>query len=97
MEQEKNRDKKSSHDDVLKRLIIGLIYLAIVILIFGAGIFVGGTKARFSYRWAENYHKNFGGPRSGFLSDWQKFQVKDFIEDGKDKLIKKFNKETSAE
>jgi hypothetical protein len=28
-------------------------------------------KARFSYSWAESYHKNFAGPREGFFGDWR--------------------------
>jgi hypothetical protein len=53
--------------DVLKWIIFGLAIFVAVVLIFGAGIFVGEMKARFSYRWAENYHKNFGGPQGGFM------------------------------
>jgi len=57
--------------DILKWVIIGLISFAAVVLIFGAGIIVGGMKARFSYRWAESYHKNFAGPGSGFIGEWK--------------------------
>lgn len=59
--------------DILKKIIIGLAGFVLVVLIFGAGTFVGGMKARFSYRWAENYHRNFGGPRNGFMGDWRNF------------------------
>jgi len=62
---------KKTHQDVLKWIIIGLFVFVVVVLIFGAGIMVGGMKARFSYRWAENYHKNFAGPREGFFGNWQ--------------------------
>ena len=49
---------------IIKILIaIGLIVLAL--LVFKAGEFVGFRKAGFSYRFAENYHRNFGGPRTG--------------------------------
>jgi len=64
---------KKTHRDALKWIIIGLVVFAIIILIFGAGMFVGGMKAKFSYRWAENYHKNFAGPSDGFLKDWRAF------------------------
>lgn len=30
---------------------------------------MGFRKASFSYRWAENYHLNFGAPRGGILRD----------------------------
>jgi len=56
-------------------IFVGLAGLAIVILIFCIGMFVGEKKAGFSYRWAESYHQNFGGPRGGFLGDWQKLPL----------------------
>lgn len=69
MNEEKQNIKISR--DALKKIVIGLAIFAIAILIFGAGILVGGMKARFSYRWAESYHKNFAGPRGGFFGDWR--------------------------
>ncbi len=71
MDREKNQTKKSTRYDILKWIIIGLAGFVIVILIFSLGMFVGGLKARFSYRWAEQYHKMFAGPRRGFFGDWQ--------------------------
>ena len=41
--------------------------LFIVLLAFGTGVHVGFRKANFSYRWGENYHRNFGGPRQGWF------------------------------
>lgn len=76
-----NEIKQKIHPDALKRIIIGLAVLAALVLIFGAGMFIGGMKARFSYRWAENYHRNFGGPQGGFFSDWRMTPPNsDFIE-----------------
>jgi len=63
---------ENKQKDALKWIIIGLASFVIVILIFNAGMFVGGMKARFSYKWAESYHENFAGPRGGFLGDWRK-------------------------
>ncbi|MBI4744538.1 MAG: hypothetical protein HY776_06950 [Actinobacteria bacterium] len=60
----KNILKDSS---LLKGIIIGIAVLLILIAVFSLGIFVGTQKARFSYRWAGYYHKNFGGPRGGFM------------------------------
>jgi len=77
---EDKQDNKKLNQDVLKRVIIGLAGFVIVALIFGAGIFVGGMKARFSYRWAESYHKNFAGPQEGFFGDWRTLPPSDFIE-----------------
>jgi hypothetical protein len=57
--------------DILKWIIVGLAGFVIVIVIFSVGMFVGGMKARFSYRWAESYHKNFAGPQGGFFGNWR--------------------------
>lgn len=65
--------------DVLKRVIVGLVGFAVIILVFGIGVKIGALKAGYSYRWAENYHKNFGGPKGGFMDDWRKFPAEDFI------------------
>ena len=68
-----------NNDDVknkLKSLVrsryftISLIVLAEIILLlaaFGMGMAVGFRKANFSYQWGENYDRNFGGPRHGFM------------------------------
>lgn len=69
MTEEKNN--KKINQDALKWVILGLAGFAAIVLIFAAGIIVGGMKAKFSYEWAENYHKNFGGPKAGFLSNWR--------------------------
>ena len=68
---EDKQDNKKINRDMLKWIIVGLAGFVIVILIFGVGMFVGGMKARFSYSWAESYHKNFAGPREGFFGDWR--------------------------
>ena len=44
--------------------------LIILLLVFKVGVFVGYRKAGFSYRWGENYHRNFGGPRGGFFGNF---------------------------
>ena len=81
MSEQKQSNKKIS-SDILKWIIFGIVIFAIIFLIFGAGMVVGGMKANFSYRWAESYHKNFAGPRGGFLGDWRKMPPLpgDFIE-----------------
>jgi len=67
--------------DVLKWIVIGLAGFVIIVLVFGTGMFVGQMKARFSYRWAESYHKNFAGPEGGFFGDWRTLPPPgDFIE-----------------
>lgn len=54
--------------------------LIVLLLAFKAGEFAGYKKAQFSYRWGENYHRNFAGPREGFFGDFKRgFGGKDFI------------------
>jgi len=79
-EEKPKNEEKPQHKDRLKWFILGFCGLFIILLILGLGIFIGSSKARFSYRWAENYHKNFGGPRGGFMGDWRGFPGGDFIE-----------------
>jgi len=63
-ETQKNQTKKG---DILKLILIGLGVFIISALIFKTGMFIGAMKASFSYRWAEEYHRNFAGPRAGFF------------------------------
>lgn len=79
MEEQQN-NKKFIHHDILKWIILGLFIIAIIILVFGVGILVGERKAKFSYRWAEQYHKMFAGPRVGFFSNWRSFPRGGYIE-----------------
>ncbi len=80
-EEQKNisEAKKLTNHDILKKIIIGLVVIVIIILIFGIGVRIGEKKAGFSYRWAEEYHRNFAGPQRGFLGDWRSFPRGDFI------------------
>lgn len=55
-----------------KIIILGIAGLIILLLAFGAGKFVGFRKANFSYKWGENYHQNFAGPRGGFFKEFEK-------------------------
>ena len=65
---------QSKKFQIITWMIAGIIVL---LLAFHAGVIVGYKKASFSYRWGENYHRNFGGPRSGFSNN---FFDRDFIE-----------------
>jgi hypothetical protein len=53
--------------DILKWIIVGLLAIVVIVLVFGLGVLVGEKKAKFSYLWAENYHRMFAGPKAGFL------------------------------
>lgn len=57
--------------------LIGILGgLIILLLIFQLGMYIGFRKAGFSYLWGDNYHRAFGGPKGGFLRD---FEGRDFI------------------
>ncbi len=43
-----------------KIIAIAVGAVILLLLVFKAGVFVGYKKASFSYRWGENYHRNFG-------------------------------------
>jgi len=61
-------------------LITALFTVAILVGTFSVGTAVGYRKAKFSYAWGENYHRNFGGPRDGFMRNInQDFNGGDFI------------------
>ena len=60
----------------LKIVILAIGCFVILAFVFGLGVFVGSQKAEFSFKWAEQYHRNFAGPKEGFLGD---FMGKDFI------------------
>jgi len=47
--------------------ILGVVVFLMILLVFKAGVIVGVKKADFSCRWADNYHRNFGGPKAGFF------------------------------
>ncbi len=61
-------------------LIVVLFAFAVLVGTFNVGVMVGYRKAGFSYAWSENYHRNFGGPRGGFIKDFsQEMSGGDFI------------------
>jgi hypothetical protein len=55
--------------NILKWTIVGILSFAIAVLSFGVGVRVGEERAQFSFRWAEDYHRNFGGPDSGIFGN----------------------------
>lgn len=64
-------EKQNKKHDILKWIIVGLLAIIVIVLVFGLGVLVGERKAKFSYRWAENYHRMFAGPKVGFLGNWR--------------------------
>lgn len=62
---------------LFKWIICGILSLIVLLFVFKIGMFVGSKRADFAFRWGENYHKNFAGPRGGFFNE---FSGKDFID-----------------
>lgn len=54
---------KLIHSKKFKIAVVIVGAVLIVLVSFAAGVAVGLTKARFSYRFGENYERNFAGPR----------------------------------
>lgn len=71
-------DKNLKSATILKWAIVVLLAFALIIFVFAFGVWIGSSRAQFSFRWAENYHRNFGGPPGGFFGD---FPDKGFIDD----------------
>lgn len=68
---------KMFQSKLFKSFFLGLLGFLILTFVFKVGEMVGARKADFSYRWSDNYHRNFGGPKQGFM---QGFRDRDFIE-----------------
>jgi hypothetical protein len=62
---------------LFKAIVLSIAMLVILVFVFGLGVFVGTKKADFSFRWADQYHRNFGGPQGGFFNDMQGRQFTD--------------------
>lgn len=51
----------------LKFLSLGVLLIVMFLLVFQLGLSVGYRKANFAIRWAQNYKRDFGGPKMGIL------------------------------
>jgi len=49
----------------------------LILLLVQIGIIIGFKKAQFSYKWGDNYHQNFAGPKRGFLPE---YDSRDFMD-----------------
>ncbi|HTM67966.1 MAG TPA: hypothetical protein VL426_01575 [Candidatus Binatia bacterium] len=82
MEDDKKPEKKpleaAARAVTVRRVLIGLGCVIALLLSFHAGKAAGYRKARFSYGWGENYHRNFAGPRRGFMHGG--FEDRDFTD-----------------
>lgn len=58
---------ENNNNKIFGIIILSVAGLVILCLVFGLGVYVGTKKADFSFRWAQAYHTNFGGPQGGFL------------------------------
>ncbi len=68
--------KKPAGTRSLTVALAAVLLVALLILVFSIGIVVGQMRANFSFRWAENYHRNFAGPSRGFFGN---FPAADFM------------------
>lgn len=73
----RDRPRVNKNMNLYKISLFGLLGFLLLIFVFKVGEIVGARKADFSCRWSDNYQRNFGGPRQGFLKG---FGDKDFIE-----------------
>ena len=55
---------------VFKGIVLGITGLIILFFVFGLGVFTGMERANYSFKWADEYHRNFGGPQGGFFGDF---------------------------
>lgn len=55
---------------LFKGIVLSIAGLIILGFVFSLGFFVGTQKADFSFKWAEEYHQNFGGPRGGIFGNF---------------------------
>ncbi len=53
-----------------KWMALGIIFVIAMLVAYQLGVFVGASKARFSYQWADQYEKNFGGARGGMMREF---------------------------
>ncbi|MFA5368980.1 MAG: hypothetical protein WC303_03235 [Candidatus Paceibacterota bacterium] len=47
-------------------IILLVVALIVLLLVFRLGMMVGFKEANFSYKWGENYYRNFAGPAKDF-------------------------------
>lgn len=55
---------------ILKWTIFGVLIFTITVFVFSVGVFVGTRSANFAFDWADQYHRNFGGPEGGIFGDF---------------------------
>src|SRR5581483_7749423 len=66
---EPNSSKKFNPTTSISLIIMVMLIFVLLVSVFTLGIWIGQERARFSFRWAENYHRNFAGPAKGFFGD----------------------------
>lgn len=55
---------------IFRTIILSIAGLVVLIFVFGFGVYVGIQRTDFSFKWAEDYHRNFAGPKMGFFGDF---------------------------
>jgi len=75
------KSKKFSQSKYLKIAIIAVGAVLVALISFSFGMSVGLHKAKFSYKWGENYERNFVGPpppHSGPRGFFHDFESREF-------------------
>lgn len=68
-------EEKNKIVDTLGVAVTGIVGFAIMLVVFSIGVWVGQERADYSFVWAQNYHRNFGGPDQGMFGN---FPTQDF-------------------
>lgn len=63
-------EKDIFESKIFKAAILSIAGLIAVAFIFCLGVFVGQERAEYSFHWADQYHRNFGGPNGGIFGDF---------------------------
>ena len=63
-------EKDILQSKLFKNIVFGVTGFLILVLVFSLGVFVGTERASFAFQWADEYHRNFGGPQGGIFGDF---------------------------
>ena len=61
---------KFFQSNLFKGILLGIAGLGVLVFVFSLGVFVGSKRAEFSFKWADEYHRNFGGPQGGIFGEF---------------------------
>ncbi len=62
---ENNNNSNNKRSKTILAIVVSIGIFVVLLLILWAGMLIGYMKAGYSYRFGENYYRNFGGPKQG--------------------------------